>query len=111
MRLVAKLANPRLSALSHRLSSRWASEGDDGPQQCEAEHRKSVHQRHDEQCVGGGGVDDGGAFEAKRFTAVMDCPTGPRTIHRVGTMSAAPTLCCASRFQISDVIRLRPKKP
>ena len=33
-----------------------------------------------------------------------------------GTIPAAPTLCCASRFQInvittSDVMRLRPKKP
>ena len=50
---------------------------------------------------------------ARLLVAVTDCPSGPSTIHSVGTMIAAPTLCWTSRDQIcgmmiSDASRLMP---
>jgi hypothetical protein len=43
----------------------------------------------------------------------MDCPSGPSTIHRVGTMRASPVLWIARRYQIRvmtmiEASRLRP---
>ena len=37
---------------------------------------------------------------ARLLVAVTDCPSGPSTIHSVGAMAAAPTLCWTSRAQI-----------
>ncbi len=37
---------------------------------------------------------------ARLPAAVTDCPSGPSTIHSVGAIAAAPTLCWTSRDQI-----------
>ncbi|MDE0777073.1 MAG: hypothetical protein OSB43_12425 [Nocardioides sp.] len=56
---------------------------------------------------------DAGAVTARVCEAVIDCPSGPSTIHRVGTAAAAPTWWCINRPQISVMIirlatRVRP---
>ncbi len=50
------------------------------------------------------------AFPPRRFAAVMDWPSGPSTIHKVGTAAAAPILCPARRFQISVVIMMEASR-
>ncbi len=61
---------------------------------------RTVHQRHDSSAWAVEASTTVGAFEARRFTAVIDCPTGPSTIHKVGTMPAARP--CVLREPVPD---------